>query len=57
MMLQMNKGGKFVFRKLMIGTDRTIQFTIQAVKEYDITADRKVYLFTGSKSTGGFCIT
>lgn len=53
----MNKGGKFVFRKLMIATDGTIQFSIQAVKEYDITADRKVYLFTGSKSTGGFCIT
>lgn len=56
-MPQMNKGGKFIFGKSIIKEDGVLQFPEQAVKEYDITADGKVYLFTGSKSTGGFCVT
>lgn len=27
------------------------------MEEYQITADKRIYLFTGSKSTGGFCVT
>ena len=34
-----------------------IQIPDQAVQEYSITSEGKVYLFTGSKSTGGFCVT
>ena len=34
-----------------------LQFPEQAIHEYDITSEGKVYLFTGSKSTGGFCVT
>ena len=56
-MPQLNKGGKFVFGKSLIQADGTIQIPTQAIQEYDITADKKVYLFTGSKSTGGFCVT
>ena len=53
----MNKGGKFIFGKSLIREDGVIQFPPQAVEEYDITADGRIYLFTGSKSTGGFCVT
>lgn len=56
-MPQMNKGGKFIFGKSIINEGGRIQIPIQAMDEYDITVDKKVYLFTGSKVTGGFCIT
>ena len=56
-MPQMNKGGKFIFGKSLIREDGVIQFPEQAIREYDITVEGRVYLLTGSKSTGGFCVT
>ena len=56
-MPQMNKGGKFIFGKSMIRANGELRFPAQAICEYDITAEGKIYLFTGSKSTGGFCVT
>ena len=56
-MPQMNKGGKFIFGKSIIRNDGTIQIPEQAIQEYSIASEGKVYLFTGSKSTGGFCVT
>lgn len=56
-MPQMNKGGKFIFGKSIVHRDGTVQIPPQAVEEYNITSDKKVYLFTGSKITGGFCVT
>ena len=35
----------------------TIHIPTQALTEYNATAEGKVYLFTGSKVTGGFCVT
>ena len=34
-----------------------VQFPTQAIKECRIADEGKIYLFTGSKSTGGFCVT
>jgi len=56
-MPQMNKGGKFIFGKSIIGEDGGVQLPAQAIQEYHITMEKKIYLFTGSKSTGGFCVT
>ncbi len=56
-MPQMNKGGKFIFGKSFIHEDLTIQLPPQAVVEYNAAAEGRVYLFTGSKITGGFCVT
>ena len=56
-MPQMNKGGKFIFGKSIIRENGVVQIPAQAMDEYDITSEKKVYLFTGSKSTGGFCVT
>ena len=56
-MPQIAKGGKFVFGRSLIREDLSVRFPPQAVREYDITADQRVYLMTGSKSTGGFCVT
>lgn len=56
-MPQMNKGGKFIFGMSLIRENLTVHLPTQAVAEYNITAEGKVYLFTGSKSTGGVCVT
>lgn len=56
-MPQMNKGGKFIFGKSLIRDDLTIHFPTQVFTEYNATSEGKVYLFTGSKVTGGFCVT
>ena len=56
-MPQMNKGGKFIFGKSVVRSDGTVQFPEQAVEEYQIAEEGKVYLFTGSKFTGEFCVT
>ena len=56
-MPQMNKGGKFIFGKSVIKEDGIVTIPPQAIDEYQITIEKKVYLFTGSKSTGGFCVT
>lgn len=56
-MPQMNKGGKYIFGMSLIREDGSVRFPTQAVEEYHIADEGKVYLFTGSKSTGGFCVT
>lgn len=56
-MPQMNKGGKFIFGKSRIREDGTVRLPPQAVAEYRAGAEGRVYLFTGSKVTGGFCVT
>jgi len=56
-MPQLSKGGKFVFGKSLIRPDRSIRFPPQAVEEYGTASEGAVYLFSGSKSTGGFCVT
>ena len=56
-MPQMNKGGKFIFGESVIHADGTVRFPTQAVDEYSIASEGKVYLFTGSRITGGFCVT
>ena len=56
-MPRMNKGGKFIFGESVIRPDGLMQLPAQAVEEYRIASEGKVYLFTGSKSTGGFCVT
>ncbi len=56
-MPQMNKGGKFIFGESAIRPDGRVRLPDQAVEEYHIASEGKVYLFTGSRSTGGFCVT
>lgn len=56
-MPQLNKGGKFIFGFSVIRPDLTIRLPPQAVSEYNAARDGKVVIFTGSKITGGFCVT
>lgn len=56
-MPQLNKGGKFIFGLSVIHPDLTIHIPPQALSEYGAAQDGKVIIFTGSKITGGFCVT
>lgn len=53
----MNKGGKFIFGKSLLRDNLTIYLPTQALAEHNAAAEGKVYLFTGSKVTSGFCVT
>lgn len=56
-MPQLNKGGKFVFGFSVVRDDLTIRIPPRALSEYNAAQDGKVIIFTGSKITGGFCVT
>jgi hypothetical protein len=56
-MPQLNPGGKFVFGWSVIRKDRTIHLPPLAVKEYRISPEGRVILISGSKKTGGFCVS
>ena len=56
-MPQMNKVGKFIFGESVIRPNRRVQLPTQALDKYHIASEGKIYLFTGSKITGGFCAT
>ena len=56
-MPQINKGGKFIFGWSLIKNDCSIQIPSQAIQEYDICSEGKVYLITGSKATGGLVVS
>ncbi|MBN2694665.1 hypothetical protein JXR93_08385, partial [bacterium] len=56
-MPQMNKGGKFVFGWSLIQNDYTIQLPEMALEEYKISSEKKIILISGSKKTGGFCVS
>ena len=52
-MPQLNKGGKFVFGL----AENAIQISDSAVHMYGIAKEDKIFIFTGNKITGGFCVT
>ena len=56
-MPQMNKGGKFIFGQSIIRPDGRVKIPTQAAEEYQIASEGRGYLLTGSKVTGGFCVT
>jgi hypothetical protein len=56
-MPQIRKGGKFVFGWSIIRNDFSVQFPIEAINQYNICSEGKIFLITGSKSTGGFAVS
>lgn len=56
-MPQLNKGGKFVFGKSLVREDLSLRLPPKAVEEYGVCSEGRVYIFTGAKATGGFCVT
>ena len=56
-MPQIRKGGKYVFGWSIIKEDFSIQFPMEAINEYNICSDGKIFLISGSKRTGGFAVS
>jgi len=56
-MPQIGKGGKFIFGWSKINDDYSVKLPDTAVDEYRISSEGKVILISGSKTTGGFCVS
>lgn len=56
-MPQISRGGKYIFGYSLIRQGLSIQLPPQAMREYDVTREGKIYLITGSKTSGGFVVT
>ena len=54
---RVTKGGKYIFGWSRINDDLSMQLPKMAIDEYNITAEGKIILISGSKSTGGFVVT
>ena len=55
-MPQMTKGGKYIFGWSKIGQNGELTFPTMAVKEYNLQEEIYIYIVSGSKQTGGFCV-
>lgn len=55
-MPQMTKGGKYIFGWSKIGQNGELTFPTMAVKEYNLQKETYIYIVSGSKQTGGFCV-
>ena len=55
-MPQMSKGGKYIFGWSEIREDGALIFPVPAVEEYKLHQEQYIYIVSGSKQTGGFCV-
>ncbi len=53
-MPQVRKGGKYIFGWSRVNDDLSLQIPEMAIDEYNITAEGKVIIISGSIKTGGF---
>jgi hypothetical protein len=56
-MPRITKGGKHIFGWSLVGTHGRIRIPPEAYEEYRLFIADKVILFSGSKTTGGICVT
>jgi hypothetical protein len=56
-MPQLKKRGKYVFGWSVIKDEYRVKLPPEAVKEYGIALEKKVIIISGSKTTGGFCVS
>ena len=55
-MPQMSKGGKYIFGWSEIREDGALIFPLPAVEEYKLHQEQYIFIVSGSKQTGGFCV-
>ncbi|EHL18536.1 hypothetical protein HMPREF9630_00261 [Peptoanaerobacter stomatis] len=55
-MPQMTKGGKYIFGWSRIRVNGELIFPRMAVDEYKLKEENHIYIVSGSKRTGGFCV-
>ena len=56
-MPQIAKGGKFVFGWSIINTEGCVKIPEMTFKEYNLSTDNNAILISGSKKSGGFCVS
>jgi hypothetical protein len=56
-MPQLEKGGKFVFGWSRVRDDGSLTLPDEAVQEYGLAEVNRIFLMSGSKTSGGFGIT
>ena len=56
-MPQISKGGKFVFGWSIINPKGYVKIPEITFNEYGLSTDENVILFSGSKTSGGFCVS
>lgn len=56
-MPQIAKGGKFVFGWSIINPEGCVKVPEMIFNEYGLSTDKNVILFSGSKKSGGFCVS
>jgi hypothetical protein len=52
----MTKGGKYIFGWSRIRVNGELIFPRMAVDEYNLQEETYIYIVSGSKQTGGFCV-
>ena len=55
-MPQMTKGGKYIFGWSRIRVNGEMIFPRMVVDEYKLKEENHIYIVSGSKQTGGFCV-
>ena len=55
-MPQMSKGGKYIFGWALIRENGKVIFPTPAIEEYKLQNEQHIYIVSGSKQTGGFCV-
>ena len=55
-MPKMTKGGKYIFGWSRIRVNGELIFPRMAVDEYNLQEETYIYIVSGSKQTGGFCV-
>ena len=55
-MPKMTKGGKYIFGWSRIRVNGELIFHRMAVDEYNLQEETYIYIVSGSKQTGGFCV-
>jgi len=56
-MPQISKGGKFIFGWSIISPEGYVKIPETTFNEYILSTDENVILFSGSKTSGGFCVS
>jgi len=56
-MPQIAKGGKFIFGWSTVSLTGCVKIPEMTFNEYNLSTDRNVILISGSKKSGGFCVS
>ncbi|NLK90638.1 MAG: hypothetical protein GX274_03560 [Clostridiales bacterium] len=56
-MPQLSKGGKYIFGWTKIKENGEIIIPEEIVRKYDLDLEKNLILITGSKTSGGFCVS